>query len=384
MQEPTATAEQTTDQAENALETVPPELPEWFPESLAEIWLKIQEIPWLEPVLIVVAFFIAAKVVQIICDRLLTKLTERTETDLDDRVLEIIKRPVFQTVFYYGLTLATRSIEMPDGFSTGVVAVLWTLLSLSWLVAGFRVLRLVLAALARNHERFPLVEERTIPLFDIIGKMLVLATASYSIVKIWGKDPTALLASAGVLGLAVGFAAKDTLANLFGGFFIVADAPYKLGDFIILPSGERGMVTHVGIRSTRILTRDDIEITSPNAAMANAKIINESGGHSEWERIRVKIGCAYGSDLEQVCRVLEQVAIDHPEVLNEPSPRVRMRGFGDSCLDFELLCWIEEPVLRGRLLHELNLAVYKAFNDHGIAIPFPQADVHLHQVGTGS
>jgi small-conductance mechanosensitive channel len=181
-----------------------------------------------------------------------------------------------------------------------------------------------------------------------------------------------------VIGIAVGFAAKDTLANLFGGLFIVADAPYKIGDYINLDGGERGLVTHVGIRSTRLLTRDDIEVTVPNALMANAKIINESGGPWAKERIRVPIGVAYGSDVDQVCEVLTAVAAGHDDVCEHPEPRVRFRSFGDSSLDFELLCWIEEPVLRGKVLHELNMALYKSFQSHRIEIPFPQRDVHLY------
>ena len=94
---------------------------------------------------------------------------------------------------------------------------------------------------------------------------------------IWGINPTAWLASAGVIGIAVGFAAKDSLANLFSGIFIVADAPFKIGDYIVLDSGERGAVTHLGMRSTRLLTRDDVEITIPNAVIANAKTDHHSG-----------------------------------------------------------------------------------------------------------
>ena len=72
-----------------------------------------------------------------------------------------------------------------------------------------------------------------------------------------------MLALAGIVGIAIGFTAKDTLANLFSGVFILADRPYKMGDYVNLESGERGRVTHIGIRSTRILTRDDIEVTVP-------------------------------------------------------------------------------------------------------------------------
>ena len=210
---------------------------------------------------------------------------------------------------------------------------------------------------------FEILEERTIPLFDIIFKLLLVGVSAYILFMLWGIDATAWLASAGVIGIAVGFAAKDSLANLFSGFFIVADAPYKIGDFIVLDTGERGQVTQVGMRSTRLLSRDDIEITIPNAVIANAKIINESGGPWEKERIRIKVGVAYGSDLDQVSEVLLEIAKSDEHIVNTPEPRVRLRAFGPSSVDFELLCWIDEPVLRGRLSHQVYMKVYKRFGD---------------------
>ena len=86
---------------------------------------------------------------------------------------------------------------------------------------------------------------------------------------------------------------------------------------------------------------------------------------------------SYGTDLEKVCEVLTKVAAEHEEIVREPAPRVRMRAFGASSVDFELLAWIEHPELRGRIRHELFMAVYKAFNEEGIGIPFPQQDVHV-------
>ena len=112
--------------------------------------------------------------------------------------------------------------------------------------------------------------------------------------------------------------------------------------------------------------------------------MNESGGHWAKERIRVKVGVAYGSDIDQVRAVLVDVARAHPLLVDDPAPRVRFRGFGDSSLDLELLGWIEEPILRGKALDRLHTEVYKRFQAEGIEIPFPQRDVHLHQApGTG-
>mgnify|MGYP002332389765 FL=1 len=199
----------------------------------------------------------------------------------------------------------------------------------------------------------------------------------YAVFLVWNIDLTAWIASAGILGLAISFAAKDTLANIVSGVFIMADAPYKLGDFIVLDSGERGVVRSIGIRSTRLLTRDDVEITVPNSIMGNTKVINEAGGRHEKFRIRVKVGVAYGSDIDKVHAVLLDVANGLTGICRNPAPRVRFRAFGDSSLDHELLCWVNKPVLRGKTLHQLNTAVYKRFTAENIQIPFPQRDLHI-------
>ena len=112
------------------------------------------------------------------------------------------------------------------------------------------------------------------------------------------------------------------MANLFSGVFILADAPYKIGDFVVLDSGERGEVTHIGIRSTRLLTRDDVEVTIPNAVMGNTKIINESGGPHEIQ-VRVQVGVAYGGDIDLVREVLMNIAEMAESVCDDPEPRVR-------------------------------------------------------------
>jgi small-conductance mechanosensitive channel len=123
-----------------------------------------------------------------------------------------------------------------------------------------------------------------------------------------------------------------------------------------------------------------VEITIPNSIMGNVKIINETGGPSEKYRIRIKVGVAYGSDIDKVQSLLSNVAESHPEVCQTPSPRVRFRTFGDSSLDHELLCWVEKPVMRGRVSHALNTEVYKRFLEEGIEIPFPQRDIHIRSV----
>ena len=133
------------------------------------------------------------------------------------------------------------------------------------------------------------------------------------------------------------------------------------------------------MHSNDILNKYPIKflIIIPNSVIASSKIINESGGRHVKERIRVSVGVAYGSDVDLVKKVLLDIAASAEHLSREPAPRVRFRRLGDSALEFELLGWVGEPVLRGRALDELNTMVYKEFSEKGIQIPFPQRDVHI-------
>lgn len=302
-------------------------------------------------------------------------VAERTKTELDDEIVDRIRRPLAASVIFVGARFIVGSLEFGESLNFVVTGALVTIAMLLWSQACVNIGKAILKALSSKAGKYRLVQPQTLPLFDIVLKTIVYAGAAYGVLLAWNINVTAWLASAGIVGIAVGFAAKDTLANLFAGIFIVADTPYKLGDFIVLDSGERGRVTDIGIRSTRLLTRDDIEVIIPNAQIGNAKIVNETGGPHEKERVRVTIGVAYGSDIDKVRDVLMEVAAKSRYLCKELEPRVRFRTFGDSALTFQLMGWIDEPVLRGRALDELNAAVYKRFNEEGIVIPFPQRDV---------
>jgi len=382
MQDPTAqTAEQTIpiEEAEQ-LGWTSERLEQLLPESLQPIWHWLSDNSWIGAIAIIVLGLLIAKFVMLIIRRVVTQFTKRTETDIDDQLLAYLSRPIFLTIFYLALALALISLRLPGTFTETVVRVLMSLAVIVWMSAAFKITALLLDTLGHLKDKFDFVQERTIPLFDMISKILLVAVAGYLLLQVWNIDATAWLASAGVVGIAVGFAARDTLANLFSGVFIVVDAPYKIGDFVNLDSGERGMVTHVGLRSTRILTRDDIEITVPNAVIANEKIVNESSGRWIKRRLRIKTSVAYGSDADQVVELLLQIAKDHPDVTHSPEPRVRLRALGDSGLEFELLGWISEPVYRGKVTHELLMDVYRRFGQAEIEIPFPQTDVHVRNL----
>ncbi|MDY0001305.1 MAG: mechanosensitive ion channel family protein [Polyangia bacterium] len=338
-----------------------------------ELWA----LPLVKAVAITLGAALGGLIFNQVISRVLSLVTSKTRTDMDDRILKALHRPMFWTITLIGAAWAITVLGPNKTAYYYIVGVIKTVAVVLWTTALFRVGTIFLTWLSSKAGSHAIVQPRTIPLFDMGVKVVVTAAAIYTFMLSWNINVTGWLASAGILGLAIGFAAKDTIANLFAGVFILADAPYKLGDYVDFASGERGKVVEIGMRSTRIVTRDDIEIVVPNSAIANGMIVNESGGPSIARRIKIKVGVAYGSDVDQVKSVLLAVAEADPGVLKEPAPRVRFRSFGDSGLDFELLGWIEHPEMRGRVTDSLNTAVYKAFGREGIQIPFPQRDVHI-------
>lgn len=350
----------------------------WLPDAWLPYWNLLAEYPMLGALSVLVAAYLLALASRLLFELVLSILARRATSQLDRLVLGQLRRPVFTTMFTLGLIVALQVSALPFGKSTSI-NVLTSMIILSWMLAGFRLSSAVLSVLAER-QRFSMVEPRTIPLFDVASKLTIVLVSSYTLLLVWGINPVGWLASAGIVGIAVGFAAKDTLANLFSGLFILADAPYKVGDFINLDSGERGLVTGIGMRSTRLLTRADVEITVPNAVIANAKITNESGGPHQKMRIRLPVGVAYGSDIDQVCEVLQTLAVAHEKTCADPPPRVRIRGFADSGISVELLAWIEEPADRGLISHQLFRIIYQTFAEEGIEIPFIKQDLYIKEL----
>jgi len=331
--------------------------------------------PDVRALLVVLGSFVVAKIVDWIITGTVKRLARRSLTNLDDCLIDCLHRPIFLSVVLLGLYIATRILEFGDPYESLCIGLIKSIAVVIWVVAVLRVITIVAGGLHNVADQKAWVEARMLPLFDNLSRVVAIAAGIYAFLVIWNLDVTPWLGTAGIVGIAIGFAAKDTLANLLGGVSIILDTPYKIGDFINLDSGERGMVTKIGLRSTRILTRDDVEVTIPNSIIANATIINESSGRWLKSRIKVVVGVAYGSDVDVVRQVLIDSAKSVDYVLEDPEPRVRFTEMADSALVFRLLCWISEPVLRGRAIDGVNTAVYKNLAARNIKIPFPQREL---------
>ena len=313
--------------------------------------------------------------------KIMKMITNRTSTYLDDRLASIAKVPIYYSLMMLGFSTGIKLMHLSPKITDWWILSFKTFGVVVWMIFFIHVSKIVLKQLAWLGNKQRLIQPQTLPLFDNLSKIIIVIIALYIGFQIWDINMTAWLASAGVVGIAVGFAAKDTLANLFSGVFILADAPYKIGDYIVLDStGMRGKVTQIGLRSTRLVTRDDVEVTIPNSIMGNSQVINQSGGPEPKFRVRLKVGVAYGTDLDYVRTLLVNVALAEPLICDKPEPKVRFRNFGASSLDFELLGWVKDPELRGRTLDRLHMMVYRRFNEEKIEIPYDKYDLHVKEL----
>ena len=241
----------------------------------------------------------------------LARMAKVTRSEVDDRVVAHLKLPLSATILLVALWQAIAVFQLPPtvpylnrGLFLSAAVLLWT-----W--ADNSVITDLLDSLVANRERLSWVKLGPYPSSEWLDALPFSAVPAIFFLC-WDLNVTGWLASAGIVGIAVGFAAKDSLATIFAGVTILAYAPYKLGDVLRLENGDRGRVSEISLRTTRIITRDQIEIIIPNTMMANSRLINESGGPGQVIRVTTRVGVAYGSDIDEVRRLLEIAAnVEH-------------------------------------------------------------------------
>src|SRR3989338_6299492 len=217
-----------------------------------------------------------------------------------------------------------------------------------------------------------------IPLVNNVLTIGIIALFGLVVLRIYEIDITPAIASAGIVGVALAFAAKDLVANLFGGISVFFDKPYQIGDYVIINEHYRGEVIEIGTRSTKIKTRDNILVTVPNSVMVTNAVINETGFEPSL-KVRIPIQIAYKSNLENVEKIIISTVKTHREILHDPAPIVRYRQFADSGINLEVLVVIAHPADRGRIVHELIKLIFNEFQKKDIDIPYPQRDVRLYK-----
>ena len=305
---------------------------------------------------------------------------QRTESTLDDQLLELTRHPVALSIFFAGLGYGVAHLPVAQPTRYVLKASILSVVTVYWTVTAVRASTLGLNFLNTHQARWRLVQPRTLPIFALGARIIIIGGGIYFLLLSWHIDVTAWLASAGIAGVAVAYAAKDTIANLLSGVTILTDAPYKLRDYLILEGGLQGRVTQIGFRSTRILTLDNVEVIIPNSVMANSTITNMSGGPRVHARLDVPVGVAYGTDTAALRAILLGIADQLDRVVHDDPvmpPSVSFTEMADSALVFKLRVWLEDPADHLSVRDQANELIYQALNSADIEIPYPKQDVYL-------
>jgi small-conductance mechanosensitive channel len=310
------------------------------------------------------------------------RLTSFTTTDLDDRILQRITPPVGLLVLFAGLYLAVKSLPLPDKahlVAAGAVFVVNIAIFTNIVYrAGDELLKWYASRLAEQDRGG--LDRQLIPLIEKLGTIFLIVTALIITLKHFNYDILSLVTALGIGSLAIGMAAKDTLAHVISGFTIMLDRPFRIGDRIQLKDGSFGDVVSIGLRSTKIKTVDNTLLIIPNSDLCNSTVINQAFPDVR-AKGKVAIGVAYGSDVEQAKALLIATALEVDEVLREPAPEAFFTAFGESALQLVMFFWVENYTRVVPVTDRINTLLIKRLAETGIVIPFPTQTVLLHKEG---
>ncbi len=225
------------------------------------------------------------------------------------------------------------------------------------------------------------VDNVIIDLFKKFSCIIIYTVGAILALDAMGFNIMPFVAGAGVAGIAIGFAAKDTLSNLIAGVLLIIDRPFEVGDRIEVWTAPKnaatwGDVIHIGLRATKIRTTDNIVIIIPNNEIMKRDIINYTTVTKEI-RVRIPIGVAYDADIKKAKELIIKTALELDWVMQEPAPKVVVRNFGDSAVDLQARIWISRPRRRMDTISHVTDRVKEVFQEEGIEIPYPKRDIYI-------
>lgn len=264
-----------------------------------------------------------------------------------------------------GFAVGKQRISLYTAF-LGLVTLALTIVAALWLSRALE---------SRFIDPAPLQINLKVLLAKTIRTLLVIIAVLIAL-PVVGIDLTMLSVFGGAMGVGIGLGLQKVVANYFSGFTLLLDQSIRIGDMVTV-NDRYGEVEDIRARYTVIRGRDQTETVIPNEAMVTSVVINHTLADRE-SRLQMPVQVAYDTDLETAKAVMLAAGNTHPRVIRPEDTHVRLVRFGESGIDLELVCWIEDPENgQGRLKSDINWAIWDAFQREGIKIPYPQRVVHL-------
>ncbi len=338
--------------------------------------------------LILLLTWLVRRLIGGIVPRLVRRLTTWTKTHWDERIATALLPPLRFLIAVWGTGIALLLLELPREIDTLLIAILNALVAYGIFWAIFRLIDPVIEILwllsRRTIDDDLIADSLAQKLTRVIGqiaKAIIVILGFAVILEAWGYDIAGLIAGLGIGGLAVALAAQDTLANLFGYFVILADEPFRVGEFVVF-GDVSGTVEHVGFRSTRVRVLDQSIVSVPNNTVMNANITNWSRLNKR--RMNLTLGIEYSSSPEQILSVVQAIRdmLQAHALVQMDSVTVQFVEFNASSLDLMIICYMETPAWGDfqAAKQDINLKIINILDERGVGVAFPSRTVYLDQV----
>ncbi|MEK6973172.1 MAG: mechanosensitive ion channel domain-containing protein [archaeon] len=333
---------------------------------------------------------ILGKFLAFISEKYLRKLASRTETNIDDVIVATINQTVFYFAVLGGLYVAFHFLDLQNAMlisgAEKIISVLLLIL-VAWVV-----IRLVDGFL--KHWALPLaakteteLDDQMIPVLQRIAKILIICIFAIVILSSVGYDVTALIAGLGIGGIALAFAAQETVADMFGGFSIFTSRPFKVGDFIMYENNSY-TIKEIGLRFTKAIDLNDRIVVIPNRKIGSAVLTNITMPGYRKERMNINI--TYDSDVSKInkaAEILKDIAINNPLSVKGKEPKVFFTDFKEYSLNLLFIYYIryknkEEIDDFLKMKHEINLKIKEEFGKAGIKFAYPTQTIHMVKEGS--
>ena len=326
---------------------------------------------WFIALAIIVLSVMLGKVIYWVFAKFIRIFTAKTKTRMDDIVVDMVEEPAVFMVVVVGIWFALKSLTLPETVTLIISSAYQVIVALliGWLLtrlfdALYKEYMIPLAERTEND-----LDDQLMPILSKGVKMIIWVMAIIIGLNNAGYDVAALIAGLGIGGLAMAMAAKDTVSNIFGGFTIFADQPFRINDRIKI-AGYDGKVIEIGVRSTRLQTLEGRIVTIPNAKFADAPVENVS-----WEpsrKVKLNLGLTYDTTpekMQQAMDILQQINAENDHT--EDNPTIAFNAFGDFAMNIMFIYYIKKGEAIAGTQSEMNMEILRRFNEAGLEFAFP-------------
>jgi small-conductance mechanosensitive channel len=332
--------------------------------------------------IVLLTLVLARPILAFILDRIIKRVTKATKSKLDDLIMGAVRGPLFWLIVILAFQVALERLDfITAGFDLNLEDLYFTLYIIVGFILAWRLVNTLIEWYGKEvaPRTDSALDEQLIPFMRRIVLILLSVIAAIIVLGRFDVEVSGLVTTLGIGSLAVALAAQAALSDTISGFMIMFDRPFRIGDRIeIQDLNTWGDVVDIGLRSTRIRTRDNRMVIVPNSLIGKSLVVNHSYPSTQY-RIQIELGVAYDSDIEVARNTIIDAVKGVEGVLQDKQVEALLLRFGDSALIFRVRWWIESYVDTRRMFDRVNTAMYTALTEAGVKMPFPTQEI-FHKV----